>query len=63
MEEEIVRCWKCAFKSVKSQLYKSKGWCPNGKVDMDGKYDENVLGCDTLLSKSIKDEISPPVTP
>jgi hypothetical protein len=42
MNEEIVVCYACSFKCVKSQLYKTRGKCPK---------------CEKLLSKSIKNDV------
>jgi predicted Zn-ribbon and HTH transcriptional regulator len=39
MSEEMIVCWKCGFKCVKSQIYKTGGKCPRAPcqaiMDMD----------------------------
>ena len=42
MSEEIVSCWNCGFKMVKSQLYKSEGSCPRCKKLMDKAMKDNI---------------------
>lgn len=56
--ENLLICSKCFYKAMESQFYKSKGYCPKGKYDQDGKYDDSVKGCGTLVSSKINGETS-----
>lgn len=52
--EEIMICYKCSFKCVKSQLYKTKGYCP--RLQFNGQTHK------VLISKQVNmDTEDPPI--